>query len=89
MRSMLMGNSSRHIRVGQRQVGQAWGDAEMGSQGKGLGEGTNLSSIAPCPSGPLRHVWGKAAGGRMGRGTYHIQGLPVGVGEGARGGKKT
>lgn len=43
----------------------------------------------PAPPAPLRNVWGKAAGGRMGRGTYHIQGLPVRVGEGAKGGKKT
>lgn len=39
---------------------------------------------APAPPGLLRNVWGQGASGRMGRGTYHIQGLPMGVGEGCQ-----
>ena len=44
---------------------------------------------APCPSWPPQECLGKGEGGRMGKGTYHIQGLPMGVGEGAKGRKKT
>lgn len=66
------------------------GRCRAGESSKGLGEGTHPSFYSPpAPPGPLRNFWGKGAGGRMGRGTYHIQGLPVGVGEGAKGGKKT
>ena len=46
-------------------------------------------TTAPCPPGLLKNVCpGKGASGRMGRVTYHIQGLPMGVGEGAKEGKK-
>lgn len=48
-----------------------------------MGEGTNPSSYSPLPLlAPSGMSGGKERRGRMGRGTYHIQGLPVGVGEG-------
>lgn len=61
---MLMVNPSRH-----RRGGLAWGDAELGNPGKGLGEGTNPSSYSPLPllppsgmSGVKQQVGGWAGG---------------------------
>lgn len=85
-----MGRPSRHRRMRQRGVGQVWGDADLGSQKQRVGGGPkSLSLQHPAPPELLRNVWSKGAGEGMGRGTYHIQGLPVGVGKGAKGGKKT
>lgn len=47
---------------------------------KGRGGSKSLSLQPLIPPALLKNVWGKGAGGRMGRGTYHIQGLPMGEG---------
>lgn len=82
-----MGSPSRHRKGGT----MTWQGkpAEMQSQGEGLGEGPIPLTTAPGPSWPPQECLGKGEGGRMRKGTYHIQGLPMGVGEGAKGRKKT
>lgn len=43
------------------EAGQAWGDAELGSQSKGL-RGIQIPlPTAPCPLGLLRNIWGKGS----------------------------
>ena len=66
------------------------GRCRVGQSGQSIGgRFRSLSLQPPAPPGLLRNVRpGKGASGRMGRGTYHIQGLPMGVGEGAKEGKK-
>ena len=77
-------------RVGQGQGRASLGRCRVGESRQSIGgRFRSLSLQPPAPPGLLKNVClGKGASGRMGRVTYHIQGLPMGVGEGAKEGKK-
>lgn len=58
-----MGSPSRHSKGGSMTgSGQQWGDAELGSQGEGLGEGPNPSRYSPGPSSGMSGVRDRVGG---------------------------
>lgn len=74
-----MGSPSGHRKGGTRtRQGKPGEMQSWGVKTKRWGGFRSLSLQPPAPPGLLRNVClGKGASGRMGRGTYHIQGLPM------------
>lgn len=79
-----MGSPSGYRKGGTRtRQGKPGEMQSWGVKTKHWGGFRSLSLQPPAPPGLLRNVClGKEASGRMGRGTYHIQGLPMGRGLG-------